>query len=95
LFDLASEVNRRSDPRLAGLLKALGACLGLLQDDPKAFLQAGSQIDAVSIAQRIAERTAAKSAKNFAEADRIRQELLAAGIVLKDSATGTAWESLK
>jgi cysteinyl-tRNA synthetase len=95
LFELASEVNRRGDPQLAGLLKALGACLGLLQDSPKAFLQAGSQLDEAAISQRIAERAAAKAAKNFAQADQIRQELLAAGIVLKDSAAGTTWESAK
>jgi cysteinyl-tRNA synthetase len=95
LFDLASEVNRSSDPRLAGLLKALGACVGLLQNDPKAFLQAGSKLDEVAIKQRIAERAAAKTAKNFAEADRIRQDLLALGIVLKDSAAGTSWETAK
>jgi cysteinyl-tRNA synthetase len=95
LFDLASEVNRRGDPHLAGLLKSLGACLGLLQSDPKAFLQAGSKLDDAAILQRIAERAAAKAAKNFAEADRIRQDLLALGIVLKDSAGGTSWETSK
>jgi cysteinyl-tRNA synthetase len=95
LFDLASEVNRSSEPRLAGLLKSLGACLGLLQNDPKAFLQAGSKLDDAAIKQRIAERAAAKAAKNFAEADRIRQDLLALGIVLKDSAGGTSWETTK
>ena len=41
----------------------------------------------------ITQRTAAKAAKNFAEADSIRQELLASGIVLKDSPTGTTWEA--
>ena len=41
----------------------------------------------------IAERAAAKAAKNFAEADRIRKELLDQGIVLKDSPTGTTWEA--
>ena len=95
LFDLASEVNRTHSAALAGQLKALGACLGLLQGDPKAFLQAGAGLDAVAIAQRITERAAAKAAKNFAEADRIRQDLLAQGIVLKDSASGTSWAAVK
>ena len=91
LFDLASEVNKTSSPALAGLLKNLGACLGLLQGDPAAFLQAGSVLDEASIQQLIAQRAAAKLAKNFNEADRIRQELLAQGIELKDSASGTIW----
>ena len=93
LFDLASEVNRSQSAQAAGLLKRLGACLGLLQADPQAFLQAGTALDGAAIEAQIAARTAAKAAKNWAEADRIRQELLAAGIVLKDSAAGTAWEA--
>ena len=93
LFDLAAEVNRTRSPALAGLLQALGGCLGLLQGDPQAFLRSGATLDEATIAQRIAERAAAKQAKNFAEADRIRQELLAQGIVLKDSPAGTTWES--
>jgi len=95
LFDLASEVNRTRSAETAGLLKALGACLGLLQGDAKAFLQAGVALDVAMIEQRIEDRAQAKAAKNFAEADRIRQELLAMGIVLKDSASGTTWESAK
>ena len=93
LFDLASEVNRSQSAQAAGLLKRLGACLGLLQADPQAFLQAGTALDGAAIEAQIAARTAAKAAKNWAEADRIRQELLAAGIVLKDSAAGTTWEA--
>jgi len=92
LFDLASEINKTQAPDLAGLLKALGACLGLLQGDPKVFLQAGASLDQASIGSLIAERVAAKAVKNFADADRIRQELLSQGIVLKDSAAGTTWE---
>jgi len=93
LFELAAEVNRTRSPERAGLLKALGGTLNLLQGDPKAFLRAGATLDEATIAERIAARAAAKKAKDFAEADRIRQELLAQGIVLKDSATGTTWEA--
>jgi cysteinyl-tRNA synthetase len=114
LFDLASEVNKSKSTETAGLLKALGACLGLLQQKPKSYLQGnlsagltgvaavgavgslGVQIspasDVLSIDSRIAQRAAAKAAKNFAEADRIRKELQDQGIVLKDSPTGTTWE---
>jgi cysteinyl-tRNA synthetase len=93
LFDLAAEVNRTRSTELAGLLKALGATLGILQGDPKEFLRAGSKLDEPTILRMIDERAAAKKAKNFAEADRIRTDLLAQGIVLKDSPQGTTWES--
>ena len=91
LFDLASDVNKTQSAELAGLLKSLGACLGLLQGDAAAYLQAGSVLSESSIQQFIAQRAAAKLAKNFVEADRIRQDLLAQGIELKDSASGTIW----
>ena len=93
LFELAAEVNRGKSAELAGLLKALGGCLGILQGDPKLFLRAGTQLDESTIAGLIELRAAAKKAKNFAEADRIRDELLAQGVVLKDSPTGTTWEA--
>jgi cysteinyl-tRNA synthetase len=93
LFDLAAEINRGKSAELAGQLKALGGCLGILQGDPKKFLQAGTALDESTIAGLIELRAAAKAAKNFAEADRIRKELLDQGVVLKDSATGTNWEA--
>jgi len=95
LFELAVEVNRDQSAQAAGLLKALGGCLGLLQADPQAFLQAGvaAGVDAAAVQAQIAARAAAKAAKDWAEADRIRQALLAQGIVLKDSAAGTTWEA--
>jgi cysteinyl-tRNA synthetase len=93
LFELASEVNRSRSAQTAGLLKALGGCLGILQGAPKVFLRAGTGIDEATIAAMIEQRAAAKKAKNFAEADRIRKELLSQGVVLKDSAAGTTWEA--
>ena len=91
LFDLASEVNKTRSPEMAGLLKGLGACLGLLQGNAASYLKAGSTLTESNIQQLIDQRAAAKLAKNFAEADRIRQDLLAKGIELKDSPNGTIW----
>jgi len=90
LFDLAGEVNRSQSAQAALLLRALGGVLGLLQRTPTEFLQGAGSDDAMIIEQ-IAARNAAKLAKNYAEADRIRKELLANGIVLEDSAAGTNW----
>jgi cysteinyl-tRNA synthetase len=95
LFDMAAEVNRSKDPQLAGLLKALGGILGLLQSDPRTHLQAGASVDSAAIEALIVQRTSAKQNKNFAQADRIRKELFEKGIVLKDSSTGTTWENVQ
>jgi cysteinyl-tRNA synthetase len=94
LFDLANEVNRNQSRQAATQLKALAGALGLLQRDPQAFLQGGSNeggLDDAAISAQIEARIAAKKAKNFAEADRIRKELLEAGVVLEDTPQGTAW----
>ena len=91
LFDLANEINKTQSRDAALLLKSLGACLGLLQTEPSVYLQSGSTLDEASIQHLIAQRTAAKKAKNFTEADFIRQNLMAQGIELKDSSKGTTW----
>jgi cysteinyl-tRNA synthetase len=92
LFDLATEVNRTRSAALAGLLQALGGCLGLLQTPPDQFLQAGAGVQPEQIEALIAQRAQAKAAKNFVLADAIRQQLLEQKVVLKDSASGTTWE---
>ncbi len=91
LFELANECNRSRSVEAATLLRALAGTLGVLQQLPSAYLQAGSALDDAAITALIDARAAAKQAKNFAEADRIRQELTGLGIALKDSAAGTTW----
>ncbi len=94
LFDLAGELNKTQSAADAGLLKALAGVVGLLQREPEAFLQTGPAEDGWTperIEAAIVARAEAKKAKQFAEADRIRDELKAAGVVLEDSAAGTTW----
>jgi cysteinyl-tRNA synthetase len=91
LFELAADVNRNAKAADAALLKGLGATLGLLQQAPRVFLQAGAGVDEASIARLIDERRAAKAGGDYARADAIRNDLAGQGIVLKDSAQGTTW----
>ncbi len=93
LFELAGEANR-GDAAAAHLLRALGGTLGLLQREAAVFLKgdtAAGGLDAAAIENLIAARQAARKAKNFAESDRIRDELAAAGVVLEDGSGGTTW----
>jgi cysteinyl-tRNA synthetase len=96
MFDLVRDLNNAKDnpelaKNLAGQLKALGSILGVLRENPEIFLQAGGvdQIAGEIVEQLIAERIQAKKDKQYARADEIRQELLAAGVVLEDSRDGT------
>jgi cysteinyl-tRNA synthetase len=95
LFDLAAELNKSRNPAQAGLLKALGGVLGLLQRDPESYLQAGPAGDDGYSPERIQalidERLAARKAKDFKRSDAIRDELKAAGIALEDGPQGTTW----
>ncbi|WP_071871297.1 cysteine--tRNA ligase [Atopomonas hussainii] len=99
LFELAREVNRLRDTDLqaaAGLaarLKALAEVLGVLQLTPEEFLQAGAagKVDAAEVDALIAARLQARADKNWAESDRIRDQLTAMGVVLEDGKGGTTW----
>jgi cysteinyl-tRNA synthetase len=93
LFDLASAANR-GDAAAAHSLRALAATLGLLQRDATAFLKAGATAGGMAeeeIEALIAARQAARKSKNFAESDRIRDQLIEASIVLEDGPGGTTW----
>ncbi|GEK46077.1 cysteine--tRNA ligase [Bisbaumannia pacifica] len=100
LFELARELNRAKKeapaeaPALAFALKRLASVLGLLQQEPAAFLKGGAgelPLAEAEIEARITARAEAKRAKDFAAADAIRDELAALGIILKDSREGTTW----
>jgi cysteinyl-tRNA synthetase len=99
LFDLATIINKESEPllrkQLARLMRALAASLGLLARAPTAYAQSGVTValDPPQIEALIAERRAAKAGRDFARADQIRADLLAQGIVLEDSAAGTTWRA--
>jgi cysteinyl-tRNA synthetase len=100
LFDLAREINRVREAnieeanRLGALLKRLGNILGLFYQSPEDFLQnlQGKTIAAEVIEDLIEQRNRARIAKDWAEADKIRQTLLAAGIVLEDTPQRTVWQ---
>ncbi len=101
LFELAREINCQRccnvplAAQLGGVLKRQAACLGLLVREPDVFLQGGDAggegLSCSAIDALITQRLDARANKNWAESDRIRDELAAQGIVLEDSAGGTSW----
>jgi len=97
LFELANEVNKTKSAALARQLSGLAGIVGLLQRSPQQFLRAtpaSNQDDGLEafVAEQIEARVNAKKAKNFADADRIRAELLEKGIILEDKPGGlTEW----
>ena len=96
LSALATEANKADPadwPRFKGHLLAAGALLGLLQADPDDWAR-GDASQAQAIDDRVAARFAARKAKDFAEADRIRRELAAEGIEIMDGPDGSTWRRI-
>lgn len=101
LFDLAREINRlkatNADEaaKLASVLKHLGYVLGILQQDPSAYLQSNAksqdQEDVAQIEALIEERKNAKKNKDWAKADEVRNKLQEMGIIIEDTPKGTTW----
>jgi cysteinyl-tRNA synthetase len=94
LFELSNDANRSGDPAVSGELRALAGVLGLLERSAEEFLQGRAQaggLDDAQIDALIEQRIAAKKARDFATADRVRDELKQQGVILEDSAAGTTW----
>ncbi len=95
LFGIAKEINRLGDGAaavaLARTLRASAAVLGLLDGDPAAWAATDAVVDTAAVERLLAQRTAARSAKDFAAADRIRDELTAMGVVIEDGPDGPQW----
>jgi len=99
LFELAREVNKQrdSDPGkaryAARVLRSLAGLLGLLERAPEDYMRGGvaGGLQDTEIEALIQQRTAARQNKDWAESDRIRDELKALGIILEDGAGGTSW----
>ncbi len=107
LFEIAKEINRHKErdaekaALLAGTLVSLSGVLGILQSDPEVYFKldnASKKEDAISadqIEQLIQQRNAARKDKNWAESDRIRDQLKEQGVVLDDGREGTTWRRLQ
>jgi cysteinyl-tRNA synthetase len=99
MFELVREINKTREQdeqkaaRMAATLKQMGAVLGILQDDPEQWLRGGvgNGLSDEEIDTLIQQRLDARREKNWAEADRIRDELKEKGVILEDGAGGTTW----
>ena len=94
MFLVLERMGLKEAPAIGSVIAAFREAadvLGLVQTDPAQWLQGGGD-DAAAIETAIAARLAARKARNWSEADRIRDELKAQGIILEDGAGGTGWK---
>ncbi|PSJ17867.1 cysteine--tRNA ligase [Nitrosomonas supralitoralis] len=100
LFELASDINKTGLVEHAGLLKALGGLLGLLEQNPQDYLQnktVSNELNTVAndeIEQLIQKRISARQEGRYPDADAIRKKLQEQGIILEDSSQGTTWRRI-
>ena len=99
LHEITNALNKaeteNEQARLKGRLLAAAGLLGLLWQNPESWFKSGianGGLDAASIEAKIAERVAAKKNKDYALADKIRNELKEQGIILEDTPSGTTWK---
>ena len=97
LFEIAKQINieRTNNPNKASALSIqlveLGNYLGILEYDADEYLKQGSELSESDISKKIERREEARSSKDFAMSDQIRDKLFQLGIILEDSVNGTTW----
>ncbi len=94
LRDIAMQLTGEPKRRAAARLKAAGRLMGFFESEPEKWFKwtpAGHGLSAGAIENLLAERAAARKAKDFTKSDRIRDELAAQGIVIEDSPGGATW----
>ena len=99
-FGLARELNKTTDPeqraQMAAAMFAAGDLIGVLQTDPEAWFagHVEGELSAEDVEKLIADRKAARAQRDFAAADAIREQLVAAGIQIEDAAGATTWKRI-
>ncbi|MCA8886586.1 MAG: cysteine--tRNA ligase, partial [Hyphomonadaceae bacterium] len=95
LYALATAANIAKKPaeqaKAKGELLAAAALFGVLQDDPEHWFRASFGEEAAEIDRLVAERVAARAAKDYAQSDKLRDDLAARGVEVMDSASGSTW----